>query len=91
MSHTKQQTRENTWKHAIRKRRIAREVLKWDYYNNLHQYSKNKIHCSCPLCRGESWSFGDNSIKQETIANQKKINDMDFQLKEILEAEENVF
>ena len=20
-------------------------------YNNLHQYSDNKIHCSCPMCR----------------------------------------
>ena len=20
------------------------------WYDNLHQYSKNKIHCSCPLC-----------------------------------------
>lgn len=22
----------------------------WWYYNNLHQYSKNKIHCSCGRC-----------------------------------------
>ena len=38
---------------AIRKRRIAR-YGRWgrehDYYDNLHQYSKNKIHCSCPCC-----------------------------------------
>ena len=20
------------------------------FYKNLHQYSKNKIHCSCPMC-----------------------------------------
>ena len=23
---------------------------KFGMYNNLHQYSKNKIHCSCPMC-----------------------------------------
>ena len=23
---------------------------KHPWYSNLHQYSKNKIHCSCPLC-----------------------------------------
>ena len=43
---------------ALRKRRLAR-ALYWrdwngldnvDYYDNLHQYSKNKIHCSCPNC-----------------------------------------
>lgn len=42
---------------ALRKKRIAREVYQswdeeWEYYNNLHQYSKNKVHCSCPICSG---------------------------------------
>ena len=26
-------------------------VVPLHWYDNLHQYSKNKIHCSCPLCR----------------------------------------
>ena len=46
--------RHNDYKKAIRKRRIDRETKPsgWehDWYDNLHQYSKNKIHCSCPLC-----------------------------------------
>ena len=40
---------------ALRKRRISREIYgyswankEWEYYDNLHQFSKNKIHCSCP-------------------------------------------
>jgi len=24
------------------------------WYNNLHQYSKNKIHCSCPMCSAKT-------------------------------------
>ena len=24
------------------------------WYDNLHQYSKNKIHCSCPMCRAKT-------------------------------------
>ena len=28
----------------------------YHYYNNLHQYSKNKIHCSCPMCRKKTKS-----------------------------------
>lgn len=24
------------------------------WYDNLHQYSKNKIHCSCPLCSNKT-------------------------------------
>lgn len=52
---------------ALRKRRIAREVY-YDgdthpYYNNLHQYSKNKIHCSCSMCSAKA-SVG---ICMETI------------------------
>ena len=44
-----------SYKKAARKRRIVREVYPassegWEYYPNLHQYSKNKIHCSCPMC-----------------------------------------
>ena len=45
--------RHNDYKKAIRKRRIDRELSsQWghDWYDNLHQYSKNKIHCSCPMC-----------------------------------------
>ena len=47
-------------KKAIRKRKLAKELYTldwesgWECYNNLHQYSKNKIHCSCPLCRAKT-------------------------------------
>lgn len=48
-------------KKAIRKKKLATELYttstdtkEWEYYNNLHQYSKNKIHCSCPLCRSKT-------------------------------------
>ena len=54
---------------ALRKRRISKEILHWDYYDNLHQYSKNKIHCSCPLCSTKTnpkscqtdWTHGGRS------------------------------
>ena len=39
---------------ALRKRRICRDVYHWEWYNNLHQYSKNKIHCSCPACQSRT-------------------------------------
>lgn len=35
---------------AIRKQRKSKEVYLIEWYNNLHQYFKNKIHCSCSLC-----------------------------------------
>ncbi len=48
---TKAERRYNDFKKAIRKREICRKVYNWEWYGNLHQYSKNKIHCSCPMCR----------------------------------------
>ena len=66
---------------ALRKRRITQEVY-WDgkdhpYYDNLHQYSKNKIHCSCPLCRAKRMG---NRMGYLSSAEQKKIFAMEEQL-----------
>lgn len=77
---------------ALRLRRIDRMRNKIgnfsDTYDNLHQYSKNKIHCSCPVCRGKTWSLGDNSDAQRCMSDQKKILGMRQQMDE-LDNEEN--
>lgn len=94
---------------ALRKQNIAKS---WPhflingyvaYYNNLHQYSKNKIHCSCAMCAAKTngkinKSNGPVSSrhhgtrlattncrygrKNYTIAEKKKIDDMNYQLME---------
>ena len=28
--------------------------IKYGMYDNLHQYSKNKVHCSCPYCSAKT-------------------------------------
>lgn len=47
---------------ALRKRRIDHAVYRYDrdygFYDNLHQYSKNKIHCSCPMCSAKTKNKG---------------------------------
>lgn len=54
---------------ALRKRRIAREIyrfwpnLEYEYYDNLHQFSKNKIHCSCPMCSQKTRNKGKRRNK----------------------------
>lgn len=53
---------------ALRKRRIAREIYSHhgytcEYYDNLHQYSKNKIHCSCPGCSAKTRNKGKRRQK----------------------------
>lgn len=43
---------------ALRKQRITKQWYQWDvnweYYHHLHQYSKNKIHCSCGMCMAKT-------------------------------------
>ena len=54
---------------ALRKRRLAREIYhtwgksEWEYYDNLHQFSKNKIHCSCPMCSTKTRNKGHRRYK----------------------------
>lgn len=83
MKHERNKLRITNWQKAIRKQKIAREVLGGEYYNNLHQYSKNKIHCSCPDCRGRSTGRSNNSIEQYKLSDQKKLNEMESKLNEI--------
>lgn len=53
----------------------------FDYYDNLHQYSKNKVHCSCRICRGKDY-FGRHILTEQEIKNN---NEMQEELKEINE------
>ena len=68
---TRAEKRHNDWRKAIRKRNIDRDIHNGpDWFDNLHQYSKNKIFCSCPLCRGLT-KHGEN-----TISDLKKLEEM---------------
>lgn len=80
MKHDRNYVREMCWKHATRKQWTAKHCYGWDYYDNLHQYSKNKIHCSCPLCREQR----TNSPKTFSISDQKKIEKLDNQINEVV-------
>jgi len=55
--------RYNNIRKALRKRQIVDNcyiLYSSGYYNNLHQYSKNKIHCSCPMCTQKTNNRGRN-------------------------------
>lgn len=64
--------------HALRKKNKSRAGLNYDsseWYDNLHQYSKNKIHCSCSMCnrRKGSVDAGNNCVKHYSFTDQRKI------------------
>lgn len=52
-------TRDLMWRKAKRKQRLDKSLTPYyPMYNNLHQYSKNKIHCSCPNCSSKTRNKG---------------------------------
>ena len=78
---THAEKRHNDWKKAIRKRNITRTWhLKKDYYDNLHQYSKNKIHCSCPFCRAKTRKNIWGSKEHWSMRDERRIEEMNDQI-----------
>lgn len=65
---------------ALRKKRISdnfwHHAAEHPYYDNLHQYSKNKIHCSCPLCSQKSKNKGKRARKNYNPTHNFKASDI---------------
>ena len=64
-----QYNRDVSIRKALRKRRISRydyyyRAEEKDYYDNLHQYSKNKVHCSCPSCQAKTRNKGHRRYRK---------------------------
>jgi hypothetical protein len=78
---------------AIRKKRLAKEICwsppGWEYYDNLHQFSKNKIHCSCGMCSTKTRNKGKRNKKNYHRAinykgsDMRKMISMDDQMEEL--------
>ena len=78
---------------ALRKKKLSDKWLlrgTWSrsYYPNLNQYSKNKIHCSCPLCRAKTNNKGRTGgwapNYNPKISDIRKNEAMDFSYEEYL-------
>lgn len=70
--------RKNNIYKAKRKQKIAAKIYSgYPYYNNLHQYSKNKIHCSCPWC---AFNHKKKGYVNRPISDLRNIEKLNFQL-----------
>lgn len=81
-------------RHARRRKHLSDSIYWWynrgqgfSYYKNLHQYSKNKIHCSCMLCSAKTRNKGGRRNKKGNyapslnykISDRRKIDRMDYE------------
>lgn len=81
---TRAERRKTNFRKALRKKNICEHIYGWGYYDNLNQYSKNKIHCSCPMCTEKTNNSSDWGMKRNyTHADRIKIDSMDSQLEEM--------
>lgn len=84
-------TRDYMWRKALHKRYLDRVLScgDWTMYDNLHEYSKGKIHCSCPWCSPRTRNKGRHrntknyapSINYK-ISDLRKVRNMDEQEEE---------
>lgn len=82
MRRTKAERRHNDWVKIHKKAHIIKDV--WedeDWYENfwekqMHRLSKNKIHCSCPMCSAKTKTNG------YSISDLKKIESLEYSLRE---------
>ena len=70
-------------KKALRKKRIAEEIYGRPWYDNLHQYSKNTVHCSCECCSAKTRNKGHGKKLNYKACDLRKILSMDYQLLEL--------
>ena len=80
--------RRSDWRHAIKKKNKSYYYCKdYPWYQDLHRYSKNKIHCSYPSCasktKGKSVKKMPGPAENWSIKDEKRIEDMKEQVKEI--------
>ena len=72
---TRAERRKNDYNKAIRKKDIA-DSYGNNLYDNLHQYSKNKVHCSCPLCSAKTSKYGNTpNYKHSDVLKIESMND----------------
>lgn len=75
MTRDRGEKRKIDFTHALRKKKKA-ETKSSIYYDNLHQYSKNKIHCSCPICSGKTSRNGyTNTDKKKLLDFKEQLNE----------------
>lgn len=66
--------RKRDWEKAIARFHKDKHISNFGKprYDNVHQYSKNKIHCSCLMCAFNGKKHGRVVFKTETYSDMKK-------------------
>ncbi len=91
MQRTRAYRRRQRSRVIARKKRFCRLYYGHDYYPFDGMYSKGKIHCSCPMCRGKD-EFGEHIRTMGELTAQMKLEEelRDYQNGVLMIGEEEV-
>lgn len=64
MKRTREYRRSVAETHIAKKKWISNTIYHFEWYNNDNQYSKNKVYCSCLMCRGYNKYLGERRLKK---------------------------
>jgi len=91
VSRSRADRRKLDWHKAVRKQNIVRTVYRWPdgkgWYDYLHQYSKGKIHCSCPLCAAKSNPKRKRIGRGWHCPDRRRIDEMNYEKEHLYEEE----
>lgn len=75
--------RKNDFRKAKRKEWIVKHVYGWPegWYDNLHEYSKGKIHCSCPMCAAKTNPKRKRIGRGYTGKDLRRIDEINYELR----------
>lgn len=80
--------REVAKRKALRRRRLDSEIYYGaPMYDNLHQYSKNKIHCSCSMCSAKTKNKGRRRYKHGNYSPSVNYKHSDLQKRDSMNAQ----
>ena len=72
----KAERRRNDFLKARRKQKICQEIYGFEWYKYLHMYSKNKIHCSCPICSAKT------KTRNLRLRDRRELDRLEYSLKD---------
>ncbi len=75
---TRAERRKNNFNHINKKKKLVHSLMGSDWYEHDGQYSKGKIHCSCPICTGKKNGRRSNSDKDKKISDKRKLDSMKY-------------
>ena len=81
MTRDRRYRREVAKQHINHRKKVCKEIYNWPWYDNDNQYSKNKVFCSCGMCRGYEMYLDELDLRSFQSVVDSQCEEVDEELK----------